>query len=302
MSKYQLIKKIDLYISFFNKRSTNDPLALAMIETLNKFKQEANGNPPKIDKFVQTALGYTQLWRRDLWEPPTLTQNNCIYYLMINKFINEINELDSDLAPKMFYFFNQFKRKALTPALYKFKELELQLSPEDKEELQAMFDKLNVLLEQNVSSYTEQPQSENTTEEESDLSASEQGVKATASKGADAVPSDLEDIIAFMAYFRKVLKDNPSIPELIELNQKALEAEQAALNLPEIKEIKEYHWIINKICNLINQYICTAFTSQATKNIQGFFGELNQKSMEKKEQLDQVEAELLKEAHQQFRM
>jgi hypothetical protein len=81
-------------------------------------------------------------------------------------------------------------------------------------------------------------------------------------------------IYEFMHQFR-ILLENGHIKtnELISLRDRANQAKEHLLQAPEIKEVQQFHWCINLLCNFINNYIANVFEPQSRKDINRFFNQ-----------------------------
>lgn len=277
LKKQEAIALVNSYLSHFAQRErTNirDSFAPNAILVLTEFQNELNDKSPELYNVVYPNLGF----REDLngFNSIKISNNNLASYVLIEKFINDVKKLQ--IETHLSALLHQFQKQALNPAFPKFKR---EMGRGQKDKLQAIFDGLQLLLDKYMNSVEDE-----LIEKVEHLSLPLL-FSTFFAEGATYAP-----IVIFMSTMNELLQ-KPTLysHDLIQLKQPALLARKTLLQLPKIKEIDRFHWLINWVCDFINDHICEVFESHKIKNVNRFFVQLNETIKE----AEQIENKSLEE-------
>ena len=263
------IALVQSYLNEFRLRqnaNTKDGFAPKAILVLTEFLVELNNRNPKLNHVVYPNLGYHVGFFNILtgFDPIEMSNNDLPSYVLMEKFISDIK--DFNLNTSMSRLFNKFQVDVLSPAFSKFKR---EMSLNYKETFAAIFESLNLLIEEPVTKNIEKTGNELRIEASKGLSWNL--VNTVASKGTIYVP-----IVYFMGEMERISKE-PTLytRDVIKLKEPALLVQNTLLAMPEIKEMDRFFWLINLICDFINNHIYKVFESDKVKGINNFFSQLD---------------------------
>lgn len=102
--------------------------------------------------------------------------------------------------------------------------------------------------------------------------------------------AELISIINFMYQYKTVLsKEKATVVDYRNLQSSMKTFEDTLLKQPEVRGVSQYHWLINLVCNLINDYITEYFKSDNKVKANGFFTQLNNLHTQAVEQIEWVD-------------
>lgn len=190
-----------------------------------------------------------------------------------------------------------FDEQALTPALKKYEKKLFSsrtiLNQHSLTRLKSIYDALELCLQNHLGTRLEQVQTKGREIMEAlEQQYNKEGLTLALIQGgfnaAIEVASENNDMLViaiFMAEFHHLVT-NPQrkTSDLIGLKELANETKENLLTIPEIREVKQFHWLINMFCNFVNDYILYAFESQQAKDVNRFFTKLNSEIREAENQ------------------
>jgi hypothetical protein len=311
---------INKYIASFERRrqsNVNDDFAPNAIAILNALKLELQGGQSDLHEEIYTHLGFHFFLDQignDLiplfnanplaFDVINVEDNTLASYLLMKQFINEMQK-SSIQTEQMTALLGRYNNEALTPALEQFKQSklpELCLSLYQKATLQGMLEGLVVCLEHSLGNrITEVVRCGKKVMQDTEMGFIRHGLSLpTLIQGIQSSVNlvngnkDLIKIGAFLVQFQYLLlQDQISTRDFVRLNGQAQETRALLMQMPEIKEVKEYHWIINMICNYINTHIVEVFESQNTNDLNRFFGLWDSVQSRGRDQMEHDEDNLL---------
>lgn len=288
MPNRQLLDYISTYLLRFegirNARS-DDRFAPKAIAVLNEFRKELEGKKPGFSNIVYPNLGF-HFWRKH-FDSIRIADSELASHLIMEQFIDgmQATSYKTDITRLLV----RYKNEALFPAFEAFKTSKLSLNFASKRTLRAIFDGLTVCIEgpYGLTSTSKRSMKAVSNVFKSAKKATttlfKEGVSEAASEfynNGNSLLQENQDLIAvhsFMIKFEELLfKETIKTGDLIALKSGAEKAKQFILQHPEIKQVKQFHWLINMVCDFINTYICEVFDSQQTKDVNQFFSQLDQ--------------------------
>ncbi|CEG56016.1 hypothetical protein [Legionella fallonii] len=272
----------DRYLSSF--RSRNDDFSYRAIRILTAFQKELTHNTPELNS-AYTDLGY-HYWLNH-FDKIEISSKELPSYLLMQKFIDEIEK--SGEKTTLTALFKRFNEEALMPALKKYQEALYSslssLTPTSLRELETIYNALDFCLENHLGNRLEQIKRKGSgiiqqlQQQFSEVGLTLELIKDGFNAAID-VASENQDLLVvgmFMTQFKIVLTNQRNkTSDLLSLKEIAKEAEKHLLEMPEIKEVKQFHWLINLFCNFVNNYIVYAFESQQRKDVNRFFKQWNE--------------------------
>jgi hypothetical protein len=278
MSKDQLLTTTDKYLSLFGKR--NDFFSPRAIRTLKTFKEELKGNCPALND-LYTDLGF-HFWL-DYFDKIKISNDNLASYILMQQFISEVQKLSvTTKLTELTDLFNRFNKEALTPALKEYQET---LPPSSFKELEGIYQGLALCLESHLGERKIEEIKNKVMTKVHKLGQEfiKEGLSLGLFRRAFNEAKDIVEenqgmlaVYAFMIQFEFLLKQKQiKTTDLISLKKEAERTRTLMLQIPEIKEVQQFHWLINLFCNFINNYIFDLFESKQRKDVNRFFDQWN---------------------------
>lgn len=281
---------IDNYLLSF--RSRRNEFSHKAIRILTALKQELTGQAPELS-LVYTDLGF-HYWL-NFFDTVNISGEELPSYLLMQKFIDELKQ--SGTTSTLTALLQRFEADELTPALNRYEEALFSslttLNQFSLAKLKAIYNAFEICLENHLGSRLKLIQTKGTKIIEGlEQQYNEKGLTLELIKGgfnaAIDVASENKDLVIitmFMTQFHLIVtKPQSKTTDLLSLREIAKEAQQHLLAMPEIKEVKQFHWLINLFCNFVNNYIVNAFESQQIKDVNRFFTQLNSEMHEAESQ------------------